>query len=164
MRRSIIAGAVSALVVVAGAWAVLADTGGGRTPVSCMNTTWRTSPVSTSSTHWAAVPGFASHPVSIFPIAVNVSAQVSGAPVQFRILSTNVGDVTTVSKPGATRFVPGSNGPNSFAYQWVERDSGASEHEHFVRLQWRSPSGNAVHMQRGDMSLLYATDGCNGTT
>ena len=62
------------------------QSGSGRTPVSCMNSTWRTSQVSTSSTQWTAVPGFSSHPASIFPIAVNVSALVSGAPVQFRIL------------------------------------------------------------------------------
>jgi hypothetical protein len=165
MRRLAIVVPVLVLAVVAGAAVVvLADTGGGRTPVSCMDTRWRTTPVSTSSTHWAPVSGFSSHPVAIFPLAINVSAQVSGAPVQFRILSTNVGEQTTVSKPGPTRFVPGANGPNSFAYQWVERDGSTTPHGTFVRLQWRSPGGGDVHLQRGDMSILYATDGCTGST
>jgi hypothetical protein len=163
MRKLFVAGLSLALVGGA-AWTVLADTGGGRTPVSCMDTRWRTSPVSTSSMSWQAVPGFSARPVAIFPLAVNVSAQVSGAPVAFRILSTNIGDVTVVSKPGPTRFVPGNDGPNSFAYQWVERDGSAAAHESFIRLQWRSPSGNPVHLQRGDMSILYATDGCTGST
>jgi len=56
----------------------------------------------------------------------HVSALVSGAPVRFRILSTNVGDQTFVSNPGPTRFDPGSGGPNSFSYQWVERNDVAA--------------------------------------
>jgi hypothetical protein len=163
MRKLIVA--VTALALVVGVtWAVMAGTPGGRTPVKCMDTTWRTTTVSTSSTHWVPVPGFARHPVAIFPIAINVSALVSGAPVQFRILSTNVGGQTSVSKPGATRFVPGTDGPNSFAYQWIERDQIAAPHSNFVRMQWRSPDGNPVHLLRGDMSVLYATDSCSGST
>jgi hypothetical protein len=119
--------------------------------------------VSTSSTTWQPVPGLSRNVAAIFPIAINVGAQLSGAPVQLRILATNEGDQTFVSKPGPVRFVPGSNGPNAFGYQWIERGNGAAPHGNFIRLQWRSPTGDAVHMQRADMSLLYATDGCQGS-
>ena len=161
MRKLIVA--TTALALVAGiAGAVVAGTGGGRTPLSCMDTVWQTTQVSTSSTQWAAVPGFKSAPVAIFPIAINVSALVSGAPVRFRILSTNVGWQTFVSKPGATRFVPGG-GSNSFAYQWIERNQSASPHVIKLQVQWQSPSGNAVNLLRGDMSVLYTTDVCEGS-
>ena len=163
MRKLIVA--ITALALVAGvAGAVVAGTGGGRTPLSCMDTVWRTTPVSTTSTQWAPVPGFTADPVAIFPIAINVSALVSGAPVKFRILSTNVGGQTFVSKPGATRFVPDGSGSDSFTYQWIERNQSASPHAIRLELQWQSPSGNAVNLLRGDMSVAYTTDVCQGSS
>jgi hypothetical protein len=84
--------------------------------------------------------------------------------MEFRILSTNVGGQTFVSKPGPTRFVPGRGGPDSFAYRWIERDQVAATHSNFLRLQWRSPSGASVQLRRGAMSLLYTTDACQGSS
>ncbi|HEY3209656.1 MAG TPA: hypothetical protein VGL18_07650 [Actinomycetota bacterium] len=163
MRKLIVA--ITTVALVAGsAWAVAAQTGGGRTPLDCMDTFWQTTPVSTTSTQWSPVPRFRAHPVAIFPITINVSALVSGAPVKFRILSTNVGEQTFVSKPGATRFVPGGSGSNSFNYQWIERNQSASPHAILLQLHWQSPSGNAVHLLRGDMSVLYTTDVCQGSS
>src|SRR4029453_7776804 len=54
-------------------------------------------------------------------------------------------------------------GPNSFSYQWVERDDVAAPHANLIRLQWRGPSGDQVSMLRGDMAGLYRTDGCGGS-
>jgi hypothetical protein len=159
MRRNLLV-VMSALGgVVVGARGVIAGTATGRTPVDCIDTVWRSSTVSTSSTTWQVVPGFEAR-TAIFPITVNVSALVSGAPARFRILSTNVGEQTVVSNPGATRFEPGATGPDSFSYQWVERDDVAAPHANLIRLQWRSPSGDQVSMRRG-MALLYRTDGCD---
>jgi hypothetical protein len=160
---------IAAVTLVGGvAWAVRAQTPGGVTPVKCMDSMWQTTPQSTASTNWANVPGFsdypiAIYPIAIYPIAIDVSALVSGAPVEFRILSTNVGGETFVSKPGPTRFVPGRGGPDSFAYQWIEHDQVAATHSNFLRMQWRSPSGAAVQLPRGAMSLLYTTDACQGS-
>jgi hypothetical protein len=163
MRRLVVV--IGAVTLVGGvAWAVGAQTIGGVTPVKCMDSLSQTTAQSTSSTQWANVPGFSDHPVAIFPIAINVSAVVSGAPVEFRILSTNVGGQTFVSNPGPTRFVPGHGGPDSFAYQWIERDQVAATHSNFLRLQWRSPNGTAVQLQRGDMSVLFTTDACQGSS
>ena len=66
MRKLVALTAVA--LVIAGSGMVIAATTSGRTPVSCIDTVWRTSTVSTSSTTWTAVPGFAVHPVAIFPI------------------------------------------------------------------------------------------------
>ncbi len=163
MRRLMVV--ITAVGLLGGAaWAVGAQTIGGVTPVKCMDSVWQTTAQSTSSTQWANVPGFSDHPIAIYPIAIDVSALVSGGPVEFRILSTNVGGQTFVSKPGPTRFVAGGGGPNSFAYRWIERDQVAATHGNSLRLQWRSPSGAAVQLQRGDMSVLYTTDVCQGSS
>jgi hypothetical protein len=157
MLRVMVVTATAALVT-AGAWAAVAGTGGGRTPVNCVDTVWRTGEVSTSSTAFTKVPGFSDSPSSIFPIVVNVSALVSGAPVEFRILSTNEGSQTGASEPGRTRFVPTGGGADPFSYQWVEPNQSAAVHVNDLRLQWRSPSGRAVHVLGGDMSVAYSTE------
>jgi hypothetical protein len=111
---------------------------------------------------FATVPGFTDSPTAIYPIAINVSALLSGAPVEFRMMSTNVGGQTHASQPGVTRFVPARLG-SSFAYQWIERNQSAATHGNLLRLQWRSPSGHAVRLLRGDMSVAYTTDACMGS-
>jgi hypothetical protein len=164
--RKLVAVVVAAALVGGVAWVALAETGTGVTPVNCMDSVWRTTETSTSSTHFTNVPGLADTPSSIFPISINVSAVVSGAPVRFRILSTNVGEQTHVSKPGPTRFVPSGSTPDSFAYQWIERNQSAAVHGNLLRLQWRSPSGSPVHMIHGDMVVQYSTTkgACIGST
>jgi hypothetical protein len=161
MRR--LAVLVTAAVLIAGpAWAVTTSTNRGTTPVNCMDTTWHRTMVSTSSTTFTSVSGFTDDPTAVFPIAIDVSALVSGAPVQFRILSTNVGGQTRVSRPGATTFVPNGGNPDSFSYRWIELNQSAAVHAIQLRLQWRSPSGTPVNLLRGDMSVQYHSDGCPG--
>jgi hypothetical protein len=155
--RSISVGAAVALVVVMG-WAAFAKNGGGRTPVRCMDTKWRTGELTTSSKTFAKVPGLVDSPASIFPIEIDVSALVSGAPVEFRVLNTNIGAQTDVSRPGRTRFVPAGVEKDAFSYQWIEPNQVGAVHVTDLRLQWRSPTGGAVHLWNGDMSVTYATD------
>ena len=162
MHRNLLLAMLALGLLVVGSRVVTAGTATGRTPVDCIDTVWRSSTVSTSSTTWETVPGLEADPTAIFPITVNVSALVSGAPARFRIFSTNVGEQTVVSNAGATRFEPGATGPNSFSYQWVERDDVATTHANLIRLQGRSPSGDRVSMRRG--AVLYRTDGCDGSS
>jgi hypothetical protein len=70
MRRNLLVAMLALGLVVVGARGVIAAT--GRTPVDCIDTAWRSSPVSTSSTTWEAVPGFEADPTAIFPITVDV--------------------------------------------------------------------------------------------
>jgi D-serine deaminase-like pyridoxal phosphate-dependent protein len=153
----------AAAIAGGGLVAAQATTGGGTTPVRCLDTVWQTSEVSTSSTTFSDVPGFADSPASVFPIVIDVSAVVSGAPVEFRVLSTNIGDQTVASKPGRTTFVPGGGGPDSFSFQWIEKNQSAAEHANELRLQWRSATGGDVHLLRGDMAVSYDTDACVGS-
>src|SRR5262245_30952359 len=117
--RTVSVGAVVALTTVTG-WAAFAKSDGGTTPIRCMDTKWRTGEITTTSTTFQTVPGLADSPGSIFPIQIDVSATVSGGPVEFRVLNTNVGAQTDVSRPGKTRFVPADGEENAFSYQWIE--------------------------------------------
>jgi hypothetical protein len=161
--RKIFVVALAGALVAAASWAVIARPGAGTTPVRCIDTVWRHKKVSTSSTTFTNVAGFSDAPSSIFPITIDVSAVVTGAPVMFRVLSTNVGEQTHASKPGITRFVPAGRA-SSFSFQWVEPNQSAAVHANTLRLQWRSPSGQPVNLLRGDMSIAYDTDGCRGSS
>ena len=165
MRRLMIVIAAAAIAG-GGAWAAQAAGAGGTTPLRCMDTRWRTSAVSTSSKTFANVPGLGGAPSSIFPIAIDVSAVVSGPPVEFRVVSTNVGAQTSVSQPGRVRFVPGGGGPDAFSFQWVEPNQSAAVHVADLRLQWRSPSGGPVTLLRGDTAVSFDTEAgaCAGSS
>ncbi|HJX06841.1 MAG TPA: hypothetical protein VJ736_02115 [Actinomycetota bacterium] len=163
MRRAVIV-LSAAVVAVGGVWAARAATGGGTTPAKCIDTVWRTDPVSTTSTTFTDVPGMSDGPAAVFPIIVNASAVLTGAPVEFRVKSTNVGDVTEISKPGRASFVPSGGGPDAFSFQWIEKNQSGAVHVNQLQLQWRSPSGNQVTMLRGDLAVDYSTDGCIGQT
>jgi hypothetical protein len=156
--RTLIVGASAIALVAVAAIAAVARTGGGSTPINCMDAVWRTSEATTTSTTFTNVHGLADSPSAVFPISIDVSAVVSGAPVEFRIVSTNVGGQTRVSKPGAATFVPSGGVADSFAYRWIERNQSAAVHANELRLQWRSVNGGAVHLLRGDLSVQYATE------
>jgi hypothetical protein len=148
---------VVSVTLVAGAGIAFAATNVHTSHANCLDTLWRTTPVSTSSTTFTEVPGLADSPSSIFAMTVAVSAQVSGAPVEFRVRSTNVGDQTVTSKPGRVRFVPDATG-DAFSFQWVERGNQAAVHVIDLALEWRSPSGTQVTLDRGDMAVNYQTE------
>jgi hypothetical protein len=150
---------VSVVALVGGAaWVASAQTAAGSpTPVNCMDTEWRTTGLSTSSTHFSTVTGLTDSPSAVFPIAIDVSATVSGAPAEFRVLSTNIGAQTRQSKPGVTRFVPKAGSRDAFSFQWIEPNQTAAVHVIDLKLQWRSPSGQPTHLGPADMSVTYAT-------
>jgi hypothetical protein len=162
MRTKLLTLSVLAAVSV-GTLVAQAGTTVERTPVNCSDAVSRTTSVSTSSTTWEDVPGLVVDPVAIFPISIDVSASVSGAPVRFRVLSTNIGNQTFVSDPGATRFDPGPKA-NSFSFHWVERNDVAATHANHLVLQWRSASGGTVNLLRGVLVASYQTDACVGSS
>jgi hypothetical protein len=157
MRKAMIV-LTTVVVAAGGVWAAHAATGGGTTPARCIDTVWRTDQVSTASTTFTDVPGFTDSPSSIFPMVIDVSAVVSGAPAEFRVMSTNVGSQTAISKPGRATFVPDGGGPDAFSFQWVEKNQSAAVHVDDLQLQWRSTTGGDVHLLRGDMAVSYDTE------
>jgi hypothetical protein len=148
---------VLSVALVAGAGIALAATHVRTSRANCLDMVWRTTPVSTSSTTFTRVPGLKDSPVSIYGMTVTVSAQVSGAAAEFRVRSTNVGGQTATSEPGRVRFVPDAAG-DAFSFQWVERGNRAAVHAIDLVLEWRSPTGNQVTLDRGDMSVDYQSE------
>jgi hypothetical protein len=153
-----------AVVLVAGAGVAYGAAHGERSRINCLDSAWRATPASTSSTTFVPVPGLADEPVAIHPIAVTASAEIEGATVEFRLRNTNVGGQTTTSRPGSVAFVPGAGGPDAFSFQWVEPDGTAATRGNALQLEWRSPSGQPVTMNRGDLTVLYQTEAgaCTG--
>lgn len=162
MRKWVVLATAVTVLVATPIVVLAAGNGSGSTPVNCVASQWRTSPISTSSSDWKNVLGLDADIAQIRPVVIHASASIRGAPVAFRIRTVNIGGQHRTSKPGPTRFVPGSNGTNSFAYQWIDLGHAAAVHALRVRLQWRSPSGHSVHMLRGDLTEFYRTDGCPG--
>jgi hypothetical protein len=156
--RKLLTMVTAAAIAGGGLVAAGATTGGGVTAARCVDTVWRTDAVATSSTTFTDVPGFSDSPASIFPIVVSVGAVISGAPAEFRLLSTDVGAQTVAAKPGRTTFVPGGGGPDAFSFQWVVRNQSAAVHANDLQLQWRSTDGSDVHLLRGDMAVTYETE------
>jgi hypothetical protein len=54
--------------------------------------------------------------------------------------------------------VPDGGGPDSFSFQWVEKNQSAAVHADDLQLQWRSTTGGDVHLLRGDMAVSYDTE------
>ena len=156
MLRQLSIGVLS-IALLAGGSVALAAVRGHHTHVNCLDAVWRTNRASTTSTTFVPIPGLADLPASIFPITVTMSAVVSGAPVEFRVRSTNVGAQTSTSRPGRVRFVPAVGG-DAFSFQWIEPDGSAAVHVNDLVVEWRSPSGQLVSIDRADMSVAYQTE------
>ncbi len=138
--------AVAVLVPVGIAYAVTTVNG---STVSCLD--WAAQKgVSTSSTTWKAVPGMRIADTLAENFQVQVSANLSGAPVQLRVTDTFVGG-TFPLRPGATTFSP-SSGSHAFSFDWV--GTNPAEHGHTFQLQWRVASGTAT-LDSGAISAVY---------
>jgi hypothetical protein len=117
----------------------------------------RSASASTSSTSWANVPGLRLDVCAIGWASATVSAVVSGAPVNFRALADSV---PPLMSPGAARFDPGAV-TTSFSFTFVGR-MGTFEGSdgHLFDVQWRSPTGGAVTLHRGNLNLLFGSGSC----
>ena len=120
---------------------------------------WTTTSVSTSSTAWRNVPGLSLTRCTVHQVSAMVSVTVRGAPVRFRVIIDGVPEAPM--KPGSARFVP--EGSESFSYTFVGRTAPfEADDTHVFNVQWRSPTGRRVTLQRGDLNLLFerGTQGC----
>jgi hypothetical protein len=150
MRRKLVGIGVAAVVALAVPVLVFALTGRLSSRLDRQVAKFRTTAVTTSSAQWHAVPGLSARICSKGEVSANVSVNVRGAPVAFRVLQ----DGGPVMRPGPARFVP--SGTESFSYTFVNSTGTfeANDH-HFFEVQWRSPSGAAATIRRGDVNLLF---------
>jgi hypothetical protein len=117
----------------------------------------RSAPASTSSTSWVNVPGLRLDVCAIGWTSATISVVVSGAPVNFRVLADGI---PPLMSPGASHFDPGA-GTTSFSFTFVGR-MGTFEGSdgHLFDVQWRSPGGGAVTLQRANLNLLFGSGSC----
>ncbi|HYY76048.1 MAG TPA: hypothetical protein VE644_06995 [Gaiellaceae bacterium] len=139
--------------------AVLAGRGAFGGALERQSAKWTTTSVSTSSTAWRNVPGLSLTRCTVHQVSAMVSVTVRGAPVRFRVIIDGVPEAPM--KPGSARFVP--EGSESFSYTFVGRTAPfEADDTHVFNVQWRSPTGRRVTLQRGDLNLLFerGTQGC----
>src|SRR5688572_12446283 len=116
MRR-LIAIAAGAVVLVTVPAAVLAASGAFGGSLDRQASRWTTTPATTSSTDWRNVPRLRLTRCTLNQVTAMVSVNVSGAPVQFRVIIDGVPEAPM--RPGPARFVP--SGTESFSYTFVGR-------------------------------------------
>ncbi|MEZ5098438.1 MAG: hypothetical protein R3C15_01215 [Thermoleophilia bacterium] len=143
----------AALALAATPMAVVAASSQGGSGLDQQNFVLTTTSASTSSTAWANVPGLRDHAVCARDgVSATVSLVLTGAPADVRV---RLNDATTV-KPGSVRFDPGS-GTTGFSFTFVQPVSNGIQS---FDVQWRSPTGGAVTLARGDLNVLFEDGTC----
>lgn len=159
MRKLLLIGGLL-VVLIAAPLAVFAASGLTSGTADRQFAKWTTNKASTSSTAWHDVPGLSRLTAcTLHEVSANLSVTVSGAPVRFRvIIDTPEGPM----RPGNARFVPGAD-EESFSYTFVRNTFPfEADDTHLFSVQWRSPTGRMVTLQRGDLNLIFeeGTQGC----
>ncbi len=155
MRKTLIV--ISALLAVSIPVAVVAVTLQNGTRLDRQRSVIRSAPVSTSRTKWAKVPGLQADVCSIGWVSENLSVQISGAAVNFRIVADGI---PIQAGPKQAHFDP-SNGTNSFSFTFTSRQRTFEGSDgHLFEVLWRSPTGKRVTMNAGSMTLQFAAGSC----
>jgi len=147
------ASAISAAVVVLVAIpaAVIAASGALSGSLDRQAAAWTTTARTTSSTRWRDVPRLTITRCTRDQITAMLNVMVSGTrPVEFRVLKDGV----PALRPGRARFSP--NGTESFSFDFAGRtEPFEGSDTHTFTVQWRSPSGSGVTLERGLLNLLF---------
>jgi hypothetical protein len=158
MRKlSVVLGGIVVLIAIPAV--VLAASGVFGGALDRQSARFTTTSATTSSTNWRNVPKLALTRCTLDQVTASVSVTVSGGPVQFRVIIDAVPEAPM--QPGAARFVP--DGTESFSYDFVGRTAPfEADDTHSFRVQWRSPTGATVKLERGVLNLLFerGTQGC----
>lgn len=139
------AGACVLVTLVAVPLVAMGGSGGGAVNKQVFKS--RTTPTSTSSSTFHAIPGMAPLTCSRGAVAVTVSLSVVGGPIGIRVLVDDGGAM----QPGAVRVQPGSS---SYTFVSSVGPFEASD-GHAYDVQWRSPTGHTVTLRKGDVLVQY---------
>jgi hypothetical protein len=111
---------------------------------------FRKTTITTSSTVWHSVPVLNVTICAINEVSVTLSVNLTGGRARFRV----VGEQGNVIQPGAAEFAP--TGVESFSYTFVTSvGTFEADDRHSLQVQWRSLTGAAVSMRRGEINVLY---------
>jgi hypothetical protein len=123
---------------------------GNPPPTRLQTSKWTMTKARTSSISFTSVPAL--NAIRICPIgtiAVTLSVELHQAPAGFRIKLNG----SQTLKPGRVRFVPaGIHGSASFTF--VSSPS-PSNRASFLAVQWRSPTGRLVKLERATLIARY---------
>jgi hypothetical protein len=120
-------------------------------------TKWTTRPDVTSSLAFWPIPGLSGFDIcALGKLTVTLSVELTGAPAGFRVKVDGL-----VMQPGAVRFVPAGE-HDSFSFTFVGNVDSSRNKTHYFKVQWRSPTGQAVLLERGTLVLEYqhGTNSC----
>ncbi len=130
-------------------------------PASTANqqsTQWTAGEVATFDTKFSPIPGLGNMAVCASgQISATVSVELHGAAADFRIRI----DQHDIMEPGAVRFNPvGAHDSFSFTFTENLRPLDGLD-RHVLQLQWKSPCGAAVTLERATMELWYQSASAN---
>ncbi len=156
MRRWIVP-IVAAALVVGIPMTVLGVTLRNGSPLDHQRARVRSKPATTSSTSWAAAPGLGNLAVCAKgQVSATVSVVLSGGPAEFRMDF----DGGPKMKPRVARFDPGAT-TNSFSFTFIAHVAAFEASDgHLFTVEWRSPTGAAITLKRGDVNLLFHRGSC----
>jgi hypothetical protein len=131
--------------------AVLAAGGGKEGGLNRQGFRFRLGPaISTSSSQFRPIPGLLRLTCSRGTVAVTVSVNVTGAPLDVRAVI----DSGKPMEPRIAHFDPA--GTTSFSYTFVDSVGPfEASNGHTYSVQWRSPTGGSVTLRRADMLVQY---------
>lgn len=132
--------------------AVLAATGGSSSSLQAQASKFTTTAVTTSSQEFRPVPGLSGLNVcAVNQVTATLGVELNGAPAGFQIRVDGGGTM----EPGAVRFVPA--GPHdTFSFTFVRSVSPFEANDHHTfDVEWRSPTGSLVTLERGTFNLQY---------
>ncbi|HEX2196263.1 MAG TPA: hypothetical protein VHJ76_04990 [Actinomycetota bacterium] len=111
-----------------------------------------TEPVATTSTEFEVLWELSLDEINQFgargPITVDLSVEVEGAPVEFRVRTTGNREM----KPGTVTFAAGAE-PDARSFTFASRGT-AKARCHYYVVEWRSPTGAEVRVNRGSAHLV----------
>ena len=155
LRRRLVLAVFLVVGILAVPAAILASTGNGSFNVEAAGFLYQTGPATTSGTAWSDVPGFNSMYVCTVSnpagALVTASMNLSGSPVDVRVVYVNQSAQTVALPPFAAHFVP-SKGSKAFSFTWVTGEISANH----VALQWKSPTGATITATNSDLSAVYS--------
>lgn len=143
---------VVVVLVAAVPLAVLAATGTFSGSLERQAARWSTTDRSTSSTEWRNVRGLSLTRCTVDQVTAMLAVTVKGGPVLFRLVTDGVPEAPM--KPGFARFVPSGN--ESFSTTFVGNTAPfEADDTHRFDVQWRSPSGATITLDRGVLNILF---------
>jgi hypothetical protein len=110
-------------------------------------TTWRTTPISTSSPTFHRVLGLGGRYCALGAVSLRLSASVTGAPASFEVLI----DYGPTATPGVVTFAPTIT---SFTFLSSARPFEANDH-HLYQIWWRSPTGRTTTLRFATFEALF---------